>query len=82
MDPWTLMRLAGHADMATTMRYIHPEEDTTRRAMLRARDAVDRRAQEALETARQAIQDAKGRDRIEDSPVSSLKTGRAEETVN
>jgi hypothetical protein len=82
MDPWTLMRLAGHADMATTMRYIHPEEDTTRRAMQRARDAVDRRTQEALLTARKAIQEANGRDRIEDSPVSGLKSGRAEGRVN
>ena len=30
MDPWTLMRLAGHSDMATTKRYIHPEDETTR----------------------------------------------------
>jgi len=44
MDPWTLMRLAGHRDMATTMRYIHPEDEPTRQAMQRARDSVDRRA--------------------------------------
>ena len=34
MDPWTLMRLAGHRDMATTMRCIHPADETTRRARL------------------------------------------------
>jgi integrase len=55
MDPWTLMRLAGHRDMATTMRYIHPEDEPTRQAMQRARDSVDRRAKEAVERARRAM---------------------------
>jgi integrase len=37
MDPWTLAHLAGHRDMAITKRYIHPQADTIRAAMERAR---------------------------------------------
>jgi integrase len=37
MDPYTLAYLAGHSDMATTRRYVHPEQGTIRRAILRAR---------------------------------------------
>jgi hypothetical protein len=36
MDPWTLAYLAGHRDMNTTKRYIHPQEQTIRAAMERA----------------------------------------------
>ena len=36
MDPWTLAYLAGHRDMTITKRYIHPQEDTVRKAMGRA----------------------------------------------
>jgi integrase len=39
MDPWTLAYLAGHRDMNTTKRYIHPQEHTTRAAMDRAQVA-------------------------------------------
>jgi len=73
MDPWTLMRLAGHSDMATTKRYIHPEDETTRQAMQRARDAVDIRAQEALERARKAVLDAQSRDGIRDTATVGLE---------
>ena len=37
MDPHTLAYLAGHSDMATTRRYVHPEDHTVREAMERAR---------------------------------------------
>ena len=37
MDPWTLAHLAGHRDMAITKRYVHPQADTIRAAMERAR---------------------------------------------
>jgi integrase len=37
MSAYTLAYLAGHADFATTKRYIHPQEDTVRAAMERAR---------------------------------------------
>jgi integrase len=37
MDPWTLAHLAGHRDMAITKRYVHPQADTIRAAMDRAR---------------------------------------------
>jgi len=33
MDPWTLAYLAGHRDMNTTKRYVHPQEQTVRAAM-------------------------------------------------
>ena len=36
MDPWTLGYLAGHRDMNTTKRYVHPQEQTIRAAMDRA----------------------------------------------
>jgi integrase len=36
MDPWTLAYLAGHRDMNTTKRYVHPQEQTIRAAMDRA----------------------------------------------
>lgn len=82
MDPWTLMRLAGHRDMATTMRYIHPEEETTRKAMQRARKQVDRRAQEAVERARRAMEGAKDRDEIRDSADSESPAGGSKRRVN
>jgi integrase len=37
MDPWTLAYLAGHRDMNITKRYVHPQEQTIRQAMERAR---------------------------------------------
>lgn len=82
MDPWTLMRMAGHRDMATTMRYIHPEDENTRQAMQRARDAVHRRAQEALERARQAMEEAQGRDKIRDSAGKGLDWSKSDRRVN
>ena len=36
MDPWTLAYLAGHRDMSITKRYVHPQEETIRKAMDRA----------------------------------------------
>jgi integrase len=36
MDPWTLAYLAGHRDMNITKRYVHPQEQTVREAMVRA----------------------------------------------
>ena len=42
MDPWTLAYLAGHRDMNITKRYVHPQEQTVRAAMDRARDAKGR----------------------------------------
>jgi hypothetical protein len=82
MDPWTLMRLAGHRDMATTMRYIHPEDETTRQAMQRARNSVDRRAKEAVERARCALAEAQGRDDFRDSAENALKATDSEGRVN
>jgi len=37
MDPRTLAYLAGHRDMAITKRYIHPQSDTIRDAIEKAR---------------------------------------------
>jgi integrase len=37
MDPWTLAHLAGHRDMAITRRYVHPQAETIREAMEKAR---------------------------------------------
>jgi integrase len=37
MDPYTLAYLAGHSDFATTKRYVHPQVQTVRDAMERAR---------------------------------------------
>jgi integrase len=39
MDPWTLAYLAGHSNMATTKRYVHPHPENTRLAIARARNA-------------------------------------------
>ena len=39
MDPWTLAYLAGHRNMNTTKRYVHPQEQTIRAAMDRAQVA-------------------------------------------
>jgi site-specific recombinase XerD len=39
MDPWTLANLAGHRDIGITKRYIHPQADTIKAAMKRAREA-------------------------------------------
>ena len=37
MDPYTLAYLARHSDFSTTKRYVHPQADTVRAAMERAR---------------------------------------------
>jgi len=37
MDPYTLAYLAGHSDFAMTKRYVHPRQETVRRAMEKAR---------------------------------------------
>ena len=39
MDPYTLAYLAGHSDFTTTRRYVHPQAETVRAAMERARNA-------------------------------------------
>ena len=39
MDPYTLAFLAGHRDFSTTRRYVHPQAETIRAAMERAREA-------------------------------------------
>ena len=36
MDPFTLKKLAGHADLNTTMRYVHLNDDDVRAAMDKA----------------------------------------------
>jgi integrase len=82
MDPWTLMRLAGHRDMSTTMRYIHPEDEATRQAMQRARDSVDRRAKEAVERARHALEEVQGRDGFRDSAENASKSSDSQGRVN
>ena len=38
MDSWTLAYLAGHGDMNITKRHVHPQEQTIRAAMDRARE--------------------------------------------
>jgi len=42
MDPWALAYLAGHRDMSITKRYVHPQQDTLRDAMEKARVANGR----------------------------------------
>lgn len=42
MDPWTLAYLAGHRDMSITKRYVHPQQQTIREAMEKARIAQGR----------------------------------------
>jgi hypothetical protein len=37
MDPYTLAYLAGHSDFSTTRRYVHPQADTVRAAIEKAR---------------------------------------------
>jgi integrase len=39
LDPFTLAYLAGHSDFATTRRYVHPNLNTAREALERARMA-------------------------------------------
>jgi len=38
MDPYTLAYFAGHSDFGTTRRYVHPNMDTGRAAMEKARE--------------------------------------------
>jgi integrase len=38
MDPYTLAYFAGHSDFGTTRRYVHPNLDTGRLAMEKARE--------------------------------------------
>jgi integrase len=39
MDTFTLMKLAGHADLKTTLRYVHLNDDDVRAAMEKAETA-------------------------------------------
>jgi hypothetical protein len=39
MDPFTFHRVAGHTDMKTTMRYVHPSDADMDEALVKARDA-------------------------------------------
>jgi integrase len=39
MDPFTLAYLARHSDFSTTRRYVHPQAQTVRDAIERAREA-------------------------------------------
>ncbi len=39
MDPYTLAYLAGHSDFSMTRRYVHPQAETVRVSMQRAREA-------------------------------------------
>jgi integrase len=39
LDPYTLAYLAGHSDFGTTRRYVHPNLNTAREALERARMA-------------------------------------------
>ena len=39
MYPYSLAYLAGHSDFSTTRRYVHPQAETARAAMERARSA-------------------------------------------
>lgn len=44
MDPFTLHVLAGHTDMNTTKRYVHPSEADIREAMEKVQLGLERRA--------------------------------------
>src|SRR5258708_7874184 len=39
MDPFTLHRVAGHTDMKTTLRYVHPSDEDIDEAIEKARNA-------------------------------------------
>jgi integrase len=41
MDPWKLHKYAGHSDMKTTLRYIHPHDESMEDAMEKARAAKE-----------------------------------------
>jgi len=42
MDPFTLHVLAGHTDMNTTKRYVHPSEADIREAMAKVQRGLDK----------------------------------------
>jgi integrase len=44
MDPFRLKKYAGHRDLKTTRRYVHPRDESTEEAMARARAAREVRA--------------------------------------
>ena len=48
MDPWTLAYLAGHRDMSTTKRYVHPQQTAIREAMEKAQVAQGRHKSSTL----------------------------------
>ncbi len=43
MDPFTLHVLAGHTDMNTTKRYVHPSEADIREAMDKVQRGLEKR---------------------------------------
>jgi integrase len=47
LDPYTLAYLAGHSDFSTTKRYVHPNLNTAREALERAKNARKQQAEAA-----------------------------------
>src|ERR1019366_10324703 len=52
LDPYTLAYLAGHSDFGTTKRYVHPNLNTAREAIEKARNAQDTRQTDSLNNRR------------------------------
>jgi hypothetical protein len=42
VDPFTLARIMGHANLRTIMRYVHPTQSQTRTAMDKYQSAMNR----------------------------------------
>jgi hypothetical protein len=51
MDPFTLHRVAGHADMKTTMRYVHASDADMDEAIVKASEVQGRHTEESKDLA-------------------------------
>jgi integrase len=67
MDPWRLHKYAGHADMKTTARYIHPRDESMQDAMERNRAARETRLARSGHTSRHTTETA------ESAPVDEIE---------
>jgi integrase len=43
MDPFTLAKIMGHANLHTIMKYVHPDEGAQREGMRRYAEAIQRK---------------------------------------
>ena len=70
MDPWRLHKYAGHADMKTTARYIHPRDEGMQEAMERNQAAREVRLARSGHTSGHTTETAESSAIAERQPIN------------